>query len=408
MSPLSAAAGAVTSIVSVALHGYAAYCAAIAVGSVFARRRQKDTQMRANRPSVLAVVPAHDEEAVIGGLVASLRQQDYPPDKVTILVVADRCSDDTARVATEAGAVTLERTTGDGGKSAAIGYALARAESFGTFDVLAVFDADNRAARGFLNAAIRRVEAGEGFVQGRVDPKNPRSSWVAASSALGFFAISGLVQAPRERLGLSTPLMGTGWVASFSLARSLLESLTTLTDDLELAAALALRDVRIAYEETAVVFDEKPVRLGVAMTQRHRWMQGRWAVLARYAGPLVRRALDRDLPLATRARSIDQVVQLAGPSLLFTAVGLSVIGAIDWLARLPSPIPRPSPAVTLVLAGFYYLLPVPFIARFSPAPSIWWSYVVQPAYLALSAPLALSGFFTRRSKKWNRTVRQAP
>ena len=49
---------------------------------------------------------------------------------------------------------------------------------------------------------------------------NPTASWVATASALGFWAIAAVQQEPRERLGLSAPLMGTGWAAEIELCRS--------------------------------------------------------------------------------------------------------------------------------------------------------------------------------------------
>ena len=53
------------------------------------------------------IVPAHNEAAVIAGVVSSLRQLDWPADRFRILVVADNCTDDTAIRARTAGAVVL-------------------------------------------------------------------------------------------------------------------------------------------------------------------------------------------------------------------------------------------------------------------------------------------------------------
>src|SRR6476661_8363758 len=61
---------------------------------------------RRGRPRVVAVVPAHDEEAGIAAAVASLHAQSIRPDR--IVVVADNCTDRTARLAAEAGAEVIE------------------------------------------------------------------------------------------------------------------------------------------------------------------------------------------------------------------------------------------------------------------------------------------------------------
>ena len=55
------------------------------------------------------IVPAHNEETVIQGVVANLRRLDWPADGFRILVVADNCTDSTAALARAAGAEVLER-----------------------------------------------------------------------------------------------------------------------------------------------------------------------------------------------------------------------------------------------------------------------------------------------------------
>ena len=57
----------------------------------------------------MAIIPAHNEEAVVGNLVESLKNQDYPKDLYDIYVIADNCTDNTAQVAREKGAIVYER-----------------------------------------------------------------------------------------------------------------------------------------------------------------------------------------------------------------------------------------------------------------------------------------------------------
>ena len=47
--------------------------------------------------TITVLVPAHDEQASVGATLVSLFEQSRPPERV--LVVADNCSDDTARIA---------------------------------------------------------------------------------------------------------------------------------------------------------------------------------------------------------------------------------------------------------------------------------------------------------------------
>ena len=54
-------------------------------------------------------IAAHNEEAVIANLVRSIKDQDYPSELIEVFVVADACTDNTAQLAREAGAIVYER-----------------------------------------------------------------------------------------------------------------------------------------------------------------------------------------------------------------------------------------------------------------------------------------------------------
>ena len=73
----------------------------IAVPFLFKSKAHKN--QRFNRIGVL--VSARNEEAVIGNLIRSINNQSYNKELVTIFVVADNCTDNTARISRELGAV---------------------------------------------------------------------------------------------------------------------------------------------------------------------------------------------------------------------------------------------------------------------------------------------------------------
>ncbi|MBQ1935997.1 MAG: glycosyltransferase, partial [Clostridia bacterium] len=55
------------------------------------------------------VTSAHNEAAVIANLVDSLAQQNYPRECYDIFIIADNCTDNTAEIAREHGAIVYER-----------------------------------------------------------------------------------------------------------------------------------------------------------------------------------------------------------------------------------------------------------------------------------------------------------
>ena len=91
------------------------------------RRERKGTLPQGDPPRFLFLVPAHNEELLIGACVSSLQALAYPPERFRIVVVADNCEDDTARLAVEAGAQCLVRHDAHRrGKPHAIAWALER------------------------------------------------------------------------------------------------------------------------------------------------------------------------------------------------------------------------------------------------------------------------------------------
>ena len=51
------------------------------------------------------IIAARNEELVIGQLIKSIKNQKYPNGLIDIFVIADNCTDNTAQVAREAGAI---------------------------------------------------------------------------------------------------------------------------------------------------------------------------------------------------------------------------------------------------------------------------------------------------------------
>ena len=52
---------------------------------------------------------ARNESSVIGEWIQTLKQQDYPSELLDVFVIADNCTDNTAEVARQAGAIVYER-----------------------------------------------------------------------------------------------------------------------------------------------------------------------------------------------------------------------------------------------------------------------------------------------------------
>src|SRR5256885_12470056 len=78
----------------------------------------------ADWPFVTVLVPAHNEELVIGQLLAALLEVNYPPDRLLILPIDDRSTDRTGQIIDDfarrypARVKPFHRHVGKGGKAA--------------------------------------------------------------------------------------------------------------------------------------------------------------------------------------------------------------------------------------------------------------------------------------------------
>ena len=94
------------------------------------------------------LISARNEEAVIGNLIHCIRTQTYDENLIDIWLVADNCTDSTAKVGRDAGCNVIERFDKEHiGKGFALSYLLDHIMKIGAdkvYDAYFVFDADNK------------------------------------------------------------------------------------------------------------------------------------------------------------------------------------------------------------------------------------------------------------------------
>lgn len=247
----------------------------------FMNRRKPAPAKKQHRYAVL--ISARNEEAVIGQLLDSIHRQDYPKELVTAFVVADNCTDGTARAAHEAGAVVYERFDQcQKGKGYALHFLLGKIqEDWGdVFDAYIVFDADNLLKPDYISRMNETFDEGHSIITSYRNSKNFGDNWVSAGYALWFLREAAFLNGPRSRLGISSVVMGTG----FLFSRDIMHRyggwpFHTLTEDTEFTAHSILQGERIAYCAEAEFYDEQPTQFRQSWRQRLRWAKGYIQVL---------------------------------------------------------------------------------------------------------------------------------
>ena len=232
------------------------------------------------------LIPARNEQAVIGNLIEALKQQDYPRHLYDILVIPNNCTDLTEQAARDAGAKILHCTQPVRTKGQVLQDILA--QLMGSYDAYVVFDADNIPDPDFLARMHDAVAAGAQVAKSRQLALNPYDNWVNGGYDLYFQNIHLMHSLARTSLSLSAKLIGTGFLVTDSLLQTMGGWNTrTLTEDLEFAAQCALRGVRVHYVPEAVTYDEEPVSFRISLRQRRRWSAGVQQVANRYTLPLL-------------------------------------------------------------------------------------------------------------------------
>ena len=146
------------------------------------------------QPAVLhrfgVVIAARNERVVLPNLIRSIQEQSYPRELVDIFVVADNCTDDTAQVAREMGAVVYERCNPQQvGKGYALDFAFHRiAQDYGNqyHDAFLVFDADNLLDEHYIEEMNKTFSQGYRVITSYRNSKNYATNWITAGYSLWF------------------------------------------------------------------------------------------------------------------------------------------------------------------------------------------------------------------------------
>ncbi len=254
---------------------------------VLLKKDKKLSDGKRNRIAVL--IAARNEEKVIGNLIDSINNQDYPKELIDIYVCADNCTDNTYDVAAEHGAIVFQRfNTAQVGKGYVLNFLLSRID-WRKYDGYLVLDADNVLSENYITELNKVFSSGYNIVTSYRNSKNYGDNWISAGYALWFLRESRYLNEARMELGTSCAVSGTG----FMFSRSILEKCSgwnffLLTEDIEFTIYNVVQGEKIGYAKNAILYDEQPVTFSQSWRQRLRWSRGYLQVLGRYGKELIK------------------------------------------------------------------------------------------------------------------------
>lgn len=238
------------------------------------------------------IIAARNEELVIGHLIKSIKNQKYPKELIDIFVIADNCTDQTAWVAKQAGAIVRERFNTDQiGKGYALDFMIKIIEkeySSSKYEGYFVFDADNLLDENYIAEMNKTFNQGYRVITSYRNSKNYDQNWISAGYALWFLHEAEYLNLPRMVLNSSCAISGTGFLVHAELIKDnggWIHHL--LTEDIEFSVAQIIKGEKIGYCKSAMFYDEQPITFTQSWHQRLRWAKGFYQVFAKYGRDLV-------------------------------------------------------------------------------------------------------------------------
>lgn len=239
-------------------------------------------------PMITVLIPAHNEEMVIGRTIDAMARLIYPKDRLEIIVVNDCSTDRTGKILEkkcekypQLKVVTLVPPYGAKGKSNALNNGLKASQG----EYIVVYDADNtperRAVLYLVNAILRDEKLGA--VVGKFRTRNKDVSLLTRFINIETLSFQWLLQAGRCHFFGITTIPGT----NFIIRRHILDSMggwnvNALTEDTELTIRIYDAGYRIYWLPYAVTWEQEPETLRVWLKQRTRWAQGNMWIIGQY------------------------------------------------------------------------------------------------------------------------------
>ena len=234
-------------------------------------------------PRVAVLVPAWNEDAVVGTTIDRLMALDYPEDALRVYVIDDASSDDTPRIAIAKAkeypgkVVHIRRVAGGEGKAHTLNYGLDVLLRGSWTEAILIMDADVIYAPDSLRKMARHLANPEvGAVTAYIKEGSRAPNVVQRYVTFEYITATGASRRAQNVLGFLACLSGGAQLHS----RANIEAIggqifcETLAEDTFTTFRTQLRGRAAIFEPNALVYAEEPDSLRGLWKQRVRWGRG--------------------------------------------------------------------------------------------------------------------------------------
>lgn len=353
---------------------------------------------RSSAARILFLVPAHNEELLVGDCVRSVQNLDYPDHKYGIRVIIDNCTDQTEYRATDAGAECLVRNNPNlTGKPHALNWAIEKID-LERWDTVVILDADSTVEKDFARCISEQGPLSDRVCQTYFSTSNEDENWLTLLGGLLARMKYEIFYPLKDSAGLNSPLTGNGMCIGTEVLRQYGWFAFGLTENWEMYAKYTIEGVPIRYIQKAKLLSQESRSLSQGAPQRRRWSLGRVSTLKNWI---------THFTTASNLRwhqRLDAIAELAdpGPALHASVALLLVVGSCSIL-------PSHFAWYLVLIAAFslsHYALGLALVLQDHPRPlGSLAALGMLPFYMAWRLVVAIWTLLTASDATWRKTER---
>ncbi|MFT3936420.1 MAG: glycosyltransferase family 2 protein [Chitinophagaceae bacterium] len=307
------------------------------------------------KKNIIVVIPSYKEDNIIVDTARKAASHNYPADKFSILVIADKLQPETVEHLRQIPVRVLEVDANMKSRSVNAGLQSLHPTEF---DIAVLLDADNVMDDGCLEKINDAFVKGCKAIQCHRTAKN-QDTPIALLDAISEEININLFRRGPVVLGVAAAPVGSGMAFEFGLLKQIFSVehiLTNPGEDREIDMQLMKQRIFMHFIDDAYVFDEKVANAGVFEKQRVRWLEAQYNHLKRFFEPEM-----KDAPKT-----------------------------VSWFAKFFQTLILPRLLLIMVLGLFTILLVFQWIFSFNiltPPPFYWGTMIAAYALvLMLSVP----------------------
>lgn len=310
------------------------------------RRYKEQVSQQRNRFAIL--IPAYQEDAVILESTQSVLAQNYPQELFTLYVIADQMKEESLDALRAKGITVSFPEPGRSSKANALKSVAKSLPDF--YDYVVILDADNVIPPHYLEQVNEYINQNKcRALQTHRQAKNLTTPTAVLDAAIEEMNNT-IFRLGHIRLGLSSALIGSGMVFSYSWFVEQVEQLHSTGEDKELEELLLRQKIKIHYAAHITFTDEKVEQKANLSNQRRRWLATQFML----ASLMIKR-----VPKAIVHGNIDYLVKAFQSILLPRSILMGVIGTGMSLNLLITPIQSVKWAIlwAILVITLYWAIP---------------------------------------------------